>query len=369
MRILLTVLGLSALLGLQSCSEDFTVSAPYKQITVVSGILDQDDANHYIRIQRGFMDENKSAIDMSKEPDSSFYRNLQVKLYKYDAAQVRVLDSVELYRVDMNNEPGDYRKIDAINNQQFFTTPNYAYKFTDGDWANDHVLSPAHWYKLIITNKDNYSSDSSDFVGIVNTDTVRAGDGFFIPEFNQKSYALNFGKTQFNARYRLLTYMPANGRKAEGYIHFNYLEKDNTTQVTTRKKVVYSFDTEDGITKSGTSFELTTLNSSIYAFLSSSIGPAPANVERWIDSCDVFVYAASPEMYYYTSINQGQAGGLTGDNIRPNYTNFRGNNVIGVLGSRGKRVFWNAPIDKATIDSLMLNPVTEPLRIRGVSPE
>ena len=362
MRILITILGLSAILGLQSCSEDFTVAAPYRQITVVSGILDRDDPAHYIRIQKAFMDENKSAIDMSKQPDSSFFSNLEVKLYQYNIEQTKILDSVTLSRVDMNNEPGDYRKYDAVNNQQFFTTPNYAYKFTNDGWTKPHVLSPAHWYRLLITNLDNNNRDTSNFVGIVNSDEERANDGFFIPDFDQAAYSLNFAKTANNGRFRLLTYMPRNGRKVEGYIHFNYTEKDAATLQETKKKVVYAFDAEEG--ENVVNFELIALNSSIFAFLNSSIGPAPANVERYMDSCDVFVYAASPEMHYYTTINQGQAGGLTGDNIRPNYTNFSGSNVIGVLGSRAKRIKWSVPIEKSTIDSLMSNPITAPLRIR-----
>lgn len=368
MKQLFLALGIISVMGLQSCSEDFNVAAPYRQISVVAGVLDRADSAHYIRIEKGFMDEQKSAITMSKEPDSSFFKNLSVILYEYNPAQTAIIDSAILYRVDLNNE--GYKKEEPVNDQQFFTSPNFAYKFTNATWKTPHALNPANWYKLMLHNLDNNSRDSSDFVGIVNDDPERNsvyGEGFYIPEFTNANYDLDFSRTANATLFRLLVLMPRNGRRAEGFIKFNYVEKDLATQQKTRKSVLYAFDTEESITKAGSNFNLTVPNSNIYAFLSSAIGAAPNNIERYMDSCDIYIYAASPEMYYYSTINQGQAGGITSDNIQPNYTNFKSDNVIGVLGSRSKRVYYQAEISAVTLDSLMKNQITQPLRIRGVS--
>jgi len=363
MRLLVTALCTIVILGVYSCNEDFTVAAPYRHITIVSGILDMGDTAHYIRIQKAFMDENNSAISMSKIPDSSFYpaADLDVTIYEWDSAQAKVTGTFPLTRVDMNTEDTRYIKNPAISEQQFFTTPNYAYKFVKNN------LSPRHWYQLVIHNKQTGNIDTSDFVGIVNSDSNRAGDGFYIQDFTLRDYSIGFARTTPTSRYRLFTFMPRNGRMTEGYIRFNYVEKDITTGVKTRKHVDYAFDKELNVTKGGQSFELQTLNYNIYSFLNSSIGPAPTNIERYMDSADLFIYAAAPELYYYNTINQGQSGGLTGDNIQPNYTNFKGNNVIGVLSSRGVRSYYNAAIEKVTLDSIMINPATESLRFRGMT--
>lgn len=363
MRLILSALLSIVLLGFYSCNEDFTVAAPYKNITVVSGILDMGDTAHYIRIQKAFMDENNSAISMSQNPDSSFYgvADIDVTINEWDSAQTKITGSWVLTRVDMNMEDAKYKKADPISDQQFFTTPNYAYKFIKND------LSPRRWYQLIISNRKTGKIDSSDFVGIINSDSNRYLDGFYVPDFTLASYKVAFARTGVASKYSVRTYMPRNGRMAEGYIRFWYVEKDITTDIKTRKHVDYSFDNELTVTKGGQSFELATLNSNIYGFLNSSIGPAPSNIERYMDSCDLYLYAAGPELYYYNVINQGQTGGLTGDNIQPNYTNFKGTEVIGVLSSRGRRTYYNAAIDKVTLDSLMINPATESLRIRGVS--
>jgi hypothetical protein len=72
-KILLSALGLASVIGVTSCSEDFKIAAPYKNIMVATGLLNMGDTAHYIRIQKAFMDENKSAIDMAKVSDSSFF--------------------------------------------------------------------------------------------------------------------------------------------------------------------------------------------------------------------------------------------------------------------------------------------------------
>lgn len=352
-------------LGLQSCDEDFQVSAPYKDITVAYGILDMGDSSHYIRIQKAFLDENKSAIDMSKEPDSSFYENLDVTLLEYNDQRTQVLNSISLSKVNLNNEGDDFKKEEPVTDQQFFTDPHYAYKFTN----NDLQLNPFNWYQLILTNNNTGRIDSSEFIGVVSNSSDRAQQGLWVREFEfGNSFSVSFARTLPANTFKILVFMPKNGRSVEGYIRFNYVDRNILTGEETDKHVDYLFDREQNITSAGTSFVLEVPNSDIYSFLNASIGAPPSdNIERLVDSCDVYVYVASPEIYFFNQINQGQTGGLTNDNIQPTYSNFKGDDIIGVVGSRAMRIKNNVPIDKTTLDSIMINPATEPLRIRGRS--
>ena len=79
-KLFLPVTVLVALLSLSSCSENFDVAAPYKSITVIYGLMDQGDTAHYIRIEKAFLDQNKSAVDMAKNPDSIYFSNLDVRI-------------------------------------------------------------------------------------------------------------------------------------------------------------------------------------------------------------------------------------------------------------------------------------------------
>lgn len=358
--ILIAAIGLLIVSGMFSCSEDFTVAAPYRQITIVSGILDADDTAHYIRIQKAFMDDSKSAIEMSENPDSSFYgpNEITVQLKEFDSTQTVLLNTINLNRVDANQE--GYVKNPAISEQQFFTSPNYAYKFKKND------LNPRLWYKLYITNNNTGQVDSSDYLGIINNDTSRFLQGFYVPEFEFANFKVKFSSTNPASRFRIFAYMPKNAKYAEGFIRFHYVDRNIVTGDTERHQLDYSFDTEES-TLPGNSFELAVANNSIYSYLISAMGDAPENTIRLMDSCDVYIYAAGPELYYYNRINLGQSSGLTSDNIQPNYSNFAGNDIIGILSTRTMRIYRNAAIDEITIDSLQKNASVQGLRIRGIT--
>ena len=65
-----------------SCSKDFKIDAPYKDITIVYGLLNISDTAHYIRIHKAFLDESKNALVMATTTDSIYYKNLSVTVYE-----------------------------------------------------------------------------------------------------------------------------------------------------------------------------------------------------------------------------------------------------------------------------------------------
>lgn len=359
MRKLILALSLGSIIGMSSCSDDFEVAAPYKQITVVYGILNAGDTAHYIRIQKAFMDENKSAIQMAESPDSSFYTNLTVELVEYSTDKSSVTNTVTLTKVDLNNE--GYQKETSATGTNFFTTPNYGYKVLPAQIS----LSSERWYRLRITNNESGTVDASQFFGIVNNNPADVPNAFFIREFNRNPYSIDFARTNSLSTYSLTINTPKNGVRMEGILRFHYVDKDPVTNVQTDKSFDYRFATS--VQQAGQRFELEVPNNNIYAFVKDAMGPAPANILRYMDSCDVFVYAGSQELQNYYQVNIGQAGGLTGDNIQPTYTNFEGENVIGVVGSRADQARFGVPISDGTLDSLMNLPLMADLKIRGRS--
>lgn len=355
-KLLLPLLSLSALLGISSCSQDFKVSAPYKDITVVYSILNLTDTAHYVRIEKAFLDEKKSAIVMSKEPDSSYYKDLDVRMQEFADNKVTLLSTTNLTKVNLADE--GYPKEPAANNQGFFTTPSYAYKFKK-------TLSPFAWYRLLITNKVTGRIDSSDFVGIVNNDPISGSNNFFISQFHNAGLTLNFSKTGPVDKYTLTGTTPRNGRMLEGHIIFHYVNKTISTGATEKKQVDFQFATDAKLpTKQ---FDLTVFNTSVLGFLRDEMGAAPTGVERYMDSCEMYVWCGSNELYTYQQVNAGQTGGITADQIRPNYTNMKGSNVLGVVGSRAFRYYDKAALDDNTMNVIKTHQLTSTLNIKGRS--
>lgn len=58
----------------QACETDFDVTAPWKDITVVYGLISQNDSVHYIKVNKAFLGEG-NALDYAAIADSSSYGN------------------------------------------------------------------------------------------------------------------------------------------------------------------------------------------------------------------------------------------------------------------------------------------------------
>lgn len=347
------MLALCALaLGFGSCSEDFDVAAPYRQITVVYGILDVRNPAQYIRIQKAFMDESRSAIDMSQQPDSNYYQSLRVQMRELDSTGTNIFTTFpDLPRVDLNAEGLPKAAGD------FFGAPSYAYKFSG-------TLNPARRYRLVITNTETGRVDSSE------TDVINPlQSAFEILQIDLVSdYRINFATTANNATYQLrFNRLPTTAKILEAVMRFHVINRNTVTGVETRDSFDFTFATAD-TTQVTFPPRLETANLSFYSFLSGALGDAPANVERYLDSPDVFIYAGSRELLSY-SIFTNASGGLTGDQVRPSYTNISSSqpgDAIGLFAGRTVRAALEVPIAPIVIDSLSRNPLTDGLNIVGI---
>lgn len=378
MKKFLFPLALAGMIGMTSCSEDFEVAAPYKQVTVVYAMLNPKDTAHYVRVQKVFVDEKKSAIDMAKISDSSFYKEGDIDVVIEEIRPNGQYMTYPLTRVNLATE--GYPK-DATNSEQgFFTTPHYGYK-------TKQTLNSAYKYNVKVINKISGetietapSSPSSKGIGIVST-SENPGDptAFYIKEFFNADYFLNFERTLPSSKYIILGRTPANGVLLEGVLRFRWVDKNTVTGAQVDKSADYHF--ADTTSNPGDNFLLSVPNVNVYSFLADAMGPAPANTERYMDSCDIIVWAGSTELYKYQQINLAQGSGITGDQIKPNYTNLTGSKaVLGLVASRTYVIARNISLGRAassggsgnypanyTIDSLRTNPITAGLNIKGRS--
>jgi len=67
------VLLLLSVLALGACSTDIDVNAPWKEETIVTGLIDPNDAVHYLRIHKAFLDPNRNALVVAQIRDSLYH--------------------------------------------------------------------------------------------------------------------------------------------------------------------------------------------------------------------------------------------------------------------------------------------------------
>ena len=357
-KFLFPLLALVALFFLPACSEKFDVAAPYKSVTVVYGLLDRNDTAHYIRIQKAFLDNNKSALVMAKEVDSNTFANLNVRVARISMnGNAIASDTVHLTRVDLNVE--GYPKQAGT----FFNAPNYAYKFKS-------ALDPAYIYRIIVTNPATGEVDSADAPVIDD----RNGGPFYVYYIDDTAShpTLDFSSTASLSTITLTgRYTPPNNFSFNGsttpvaavqaFIRFHWVDSNVSTGATTAKY----FDHNIGyIFLNGTGFSYDVKNTELYNAINSGIGIAPAFTDRLMDRCELIFYLGTTDFYNYITVQSLQGTGLTGNEIQPTYTNIKGQNVLGLYTSRGLRSGY-ITISPNTIESLKTSPLVEGVRIKG----
>lgn len=343
---------------LSSCSEKFDVAAPYKDITVVYGFLDMGDTAHYIRIQKAFLDQDKSAVTMAQSADSNFYSNINVRIERYRAFGANTyFDSIHLNRVDLTAE--GYPKQSGT----FFNAPNYAYKFTN-------ALDPQYIYRLKITNLITGNVDSAD-APVINNNTP----GFFVPIIDDDDINLD-GMSFYSVLSRRVFTLDANYTPLSGYnyngatspakiaqaiITFHWDDSDILAK--TRVSRSYNYDAGH-ILFNSSNFEYKIENTTLYGALGSGMGKAPDNVIRLLNRCDIAVYLSTADYNNYRQAVMVQGNGLTGSEIAPVYTNIKGENVLGLFTSKAKRM-GKVTITSRTVDSLIASPLLSHTKIKG----
>lgn len=343
----------STTLFITGCKEDFELAAPYKDITLVYGMLDVDSVDNYVRIQKAFLSQDKSSIDMAKVSDSSFYADGAIDVKMRVLNNGNIIKSVDMPRVQVADKGAG----------AFFTGPNYAYRLTE-------TLNRNYRYRLVIKNNQTGDIDSSE-TAIIPSDTAYvsgASGNFYVPMFGDDVYPptpINFEEVGAGRNYPFIVQAPANSAVVEGFIRFFYWEKNTGAGTDVQKYVDYPLSRMEVPTGSvNLTYRLD--NITFYEFFAAQLGPANGLI-RHLDTAQMYIYASTRDFLNYASVTQMQlSASLTSNEIQPIYTNLKGKDVYGLFTSRALRWGKEVVVSGATLDALYLNPLTS---ATGIQPE
>jgi hypothetical protein len=332
-RIFPAVLFIIVIAFLSACSTKFNIAAPYKNITIVNGLMDMDDTAHYVRVEKAFLDQNQSALTMAQVADSSYYPQLQVIIKEIDVTNNNnIVNTITLNRVDMNAE--GYQKQSGT----FFTSPNYAYKFTN-------ALNPNHSYRLVVKNPATGEVDSA-ITSIIDTSQIQ------VPEFNNLSYTVSLFGTNPNQIFDLGGTLPDSAAMYEGIMRVHWLDSTNTGSVP--QYADWNFVPIMAVQTPGT-LDLSTACINFYYFLKNTMGAPGPGVRRYLQGVDIYIYAGNSALYNYEQLSLYSGTGITGLESQPTYTNIAGKSVLGLFANRGYKADYNIDFDIPTKDSFFTN--------------
>jgi hypothetical protein len=325
-----------------SCDDEIDLTAPYKDITVVYGLLDRNDTIHYIRIQKAYLvDEN--AFAFAGIADSTYYPpTLNAYILEYNASDV-LLDSFHLERTvnELIKDSG-----------LFASSNNVLYKGLK-------ILNPANYYQLVIIKPNGDTSMATTHLcpNIV----MRQPPPLFA------NFESNSGTEEPKE-----TYSWASDPIAYFYqlsMYFNYEEwVGNDSLNPVPKKVARHFnvfkpDPENACDPNMECFSVT--RPQFYSILLWNIPADPAGTptsqlrHRRALSVDVKVSVGSQDLYYYIKFN---APSLSYVQKLSTYTNMQ--NGLGIFASRTSGGYTHIPIHPSTLDSIVYGTRTQHLNFQ-----
>jgi len=247
-----------------ACENEVDLTADWKDVPVVYGLLDRQDTTYFIRVEKAFQDENGSAFAAAANPDSLYYPpEVVVRLENVTTGQSAVMERV-------NGE--DYGL--PRDNGEFAQSPNILYRLPAGQLP----FEGGQRARLSIERGDNLplvTGEATVIGEIVPLNSLNTGMELAIP-----------GDRDVSFRWRAAT-----GAKIYDLnLFFNYAEENLSNPGQFEFKSL-KWEIAKGIISSGEAQEIyRVFGLDFYSYLADAI-PSNPNVRRYFQTIDAQVLA------------------------------------------------------------------------------
>lgn len=294
--LILAHLVVTVLFSLLSCESEVDINADWTEITIVYGLINQLESDHYLRINKSFLGGN--ALHIAKIEDSSSYRkNLDVRLEGWGP-------DGPLYAI-----PFDTITVHGKDSGLWYNPYMMVYKGSGG-------LIPDLNYRLIIKNTKTGKLISSQTKLIRNFIISRPVAGGRQTFFRGNATVIEWSNG-------------INARRYEPLVRFHYIEVPQGSLDSLHKYLDYSLAAVSSDNLNGTGSSETLFNNDgFYENLRVRLDNGFQG-KRLCGSVDFIVYAGGEEYDTYMRVN-GPSYSLVQD--RPEYTNI--DNGLGLFASR-----------------------------------
>jgi hypothetical protein len=315
---------LLALFTFSTCTTDFELEAPWKDIPVVYGFLNLQDTAHYIRLEKAFLEPGGNANAIAQIVDSLYYNpSVTVQLQRVNTGQ-----RFTLQRVDGNLEGYPRRS------GPFANSPNYLYKIK-GSTIN---LTAEQRIRLII-NRGN---------GLPEVTAETTVLGALSPRTTAPGNPLNLDYT------RQLVFVwdiPASAALFDLRMLIHYREIDPTLPGGGINKTL-EWEIQKDLEKPDANATFVRYDNlkgeDFYRFVGAALSNAP-NTQRIFQSIDLVYTAGGGELAELIKVEQANTG-ITSSQAIPIYTNL--SEGRGVFSSRNAASRTGLTLNAPSLDSL-----------------
>lgn len=338
MKKLLIWLPLAAFL-FQACSNDFEVTAPWKEIPVVYAILSPKDTANYIRVEKAFLDPETSALEVAQIADSLYYPENAIDVYLERASNGQ---RYQLHRVDGNLE--GHVRAGGI----FATQPNWLYKTSE-------PLLEGEKYKFIMIRADGKPDVTAET-------TVPTTFGFQAPNPAQTPPRIGFIR---NSTTSVTWRTDENGVYFSIRFRIRYREETPAGALIKRDTLYWTAvqNIERGTTLvAGSQYKGDAKISAetFYKFLTDNI-PAATDRFRYFDGIDITLEGGGKEIKSYLETASANSG-ITGAEVIPVYSNL--SEGFGIFTGKNRATLEKILVSKETVVSMNEQSPTKDLNFQ-----
>ena len=327
MKAILPVI-LAIIVVLSGCDNTLEVTAPWKDIPIVHGILSPNDTAHYVRIEKAFLDPNQSALEIARIPDSIYYPALEVTLVNVSNGE-----EYPMLQVDATNE--GYPREDGV----FAEAPNYLYKVADQFF----VPQARQTYRLEIVRSERLPLITADAEVVARPLINRPLEGQLI-------------RFVYNAPYKVL-WQEANNAAFYDIKFVIHYEETPPGEPGVYNPV--SLDWKLGQYVSLNTIEFDGIQ--FYQYMAAELEANPSIFRRFV-GIDVEVNAGGPELYEFRTIQQANTGVTSIGGDIPTYSNL--SEGFGIFTSSNADINLDYQLHPESLDSLKFGYLTEDLNFQ-----
>lgn len=322
------------------CDNEIDIAADWQEIPIIYGLIDCNSDEHYVRVQRAYLDEKESALKFTNIADSLYFDSLSVEIVEY--TNNRESGKWLLERIN-GNELGIEKDSGMFSND-----PNYLYYL-----KQQFKLSPLTFninYRIFVRNLKSNKYWTADL-------TAPGATTMFLPVSESLNQLFFDSSSNNNIVFRFKEGKNTAAYSGEIIFHITEMQANDTSMKVSKtlnwrvfesvKTVGNAFNGESRITRPTVS---------MMRFLNANLIEDP-NILRRIDAVDVLVYGLDDEFQTFLNVNRPS---LSIVQKKPEYTNIeRGG--FGIWSSRTVTQINGSAISERGMAALQVNILTRNL--------
>jgi len=323
-----------------SCSNDIDLTSEWKDIPIVYGLISRSDSANYIRVEKAFIDNDISALELAQNPDSLYYDNISVQLRSLNPNSPVTYD---LVRVDGNLE--GFVREEGI----FADAPNYLYKLA----LPVGELVGAQEYELVLNRGDNSE--------LVTATALMVDDVEIRDPSNNPTTADAVNWVQYGLK---VGWRGSNGAQIFDVTLFLHIEEKDQANPANDRIVTLEWKIEDNLPAVYVNNQVrmdTRLNKiDLFQYLSNRLETNPMVARKFL-SFDVLVTGGGEALNDYISAGNANTG-ITSTQVIPTYSNL--SEGYGIFSSKNSTFHEGYVVNGSTIDSIQNNSLTQDLNFQ-----